>query len=263
MESCNELTVATWNVNSLRVRLPQVIEWLERYRPGILALQETKVTDGQFPLETIETAGYRAVFSGQKTYNGVALLSRRPAGDVATDIPGLDDPDRRVIAATVNGVRVVNLYVVNGSTVGSDKYAHKLEWLRRVRDYLEVQAREHECLVVLGDFNIAPEDRDVHDPHAWRGQILCSPAERAALTAILETGLLDAFRLFEQVPGSFSWWNYRTGAFRRNAGLRIDLILVSRALARCCRACRIDIGPRRHERPSDHAPVLVEFGENA
>lgn len=262
MQRCDELDIATWNVNSLRVRLPQVTDWLAHHRPEILALQETKVTDAQFPRQAIESAGYYAVFSGQKTYNGVALLTRDPPGDVVTDIPGRDDPERRIIAATVNGIRVVNLYVINGSEVGSQRYADKLEWLRRVRDYLEAEGREHERLVVLGDFNIAPEDRDVHDPRAWCGRILCSPAERAALSSIRETGLVDVFRLFDQPPGSFSWWDYRSGAFRRNAGLRIDLILVSPALSRLCRGCRIDLAPRRLERPSDHAPVLAEFGKS-
>lgn len=253
------MKIATWNVNSLRVRLPHVLQWLAAAQPDILAVQETKTVDAQFPVEELAAAGYSAVFAGQKTYNGVAVLSKTPATDVVTDIPNFDDPQRRILAATVDGVRVVNLYVVNGAEVGSDKYAYKLDWLANVTAWLQQQAAAYPQLVVLGDFNIAPEDRDVHDPAAWAGQVLCSDAERAALQAIQSLGLQDTFRLFTQVDKSFSWWDYRAGGFRRNHGLRIDLILASQALAERCQACVIDREPRTWEKPSDHTPVIAEF----
>lgn len=253
------MKIATWNVNSLKVRLPQVLDWLAAAQPDVLCLQETKLADENFPTEEIEAAGFRVVFSGQKTYNGVATISRRPAADVITDIPGLDDPQRRILGATIDGVRVLNLYVVNGQEVGSEKYAHKLHWLDRVTDYLQAQLQRHARLVVLGDFNIAPEDRDVHDPEAWRERILCSTPERDALRKLLDLGLADTFRLFEQEDNSFSWWDYRAAAFRRNMGLRIDLILASRALTENCASCYIDKEPRKLERPSDHTPVIAEF----
>jgi exodeoxyribonuclease-3 len=251
--------IATWNVNSLKVRLPQVLDWLAANSPDVLCLQETKLTDDNFPAAEIAAAGYQTGFAGERTYNGVAVISRQPLTDVVTDPPGLDDTQRRVLAATCNGLRILNLYVVNGQEVGSDKYAWKLEWLSRITRYIESQLREHEQLIVLGDFNIAPEDRDVHDPDAWRERILCSTPERQALGALLKLGLADTFRLFEQEENSFSWWDYRAAAFRRNLGLRIDLILVSHSLAAACTACRIDKEPRRLERPSDHAPVVAEF----
>jgi len=251
--------IASWNVNSLKVRLPQVLDWLASSQADILCLQETKLTDENFPAGDIEAAGYRVEYSGQKTYNGVALISKQPAHDVLTDIPGLDDPQRRILAATIGGVRVLNLYVVNGQEVGSDKYAWKLEWLARVADYVQDQLKHHRLLVVLGDFNIAPEDRDVHDPEAWHERILCSTPEREALQRIMDLGLVDTFRLFPQEEASFSWWDYRAAAFRRNRGLRIDLILANPALAKRCHACQIDKEPRRLERPSDHTPVLAEF----
>jgi exodeoxyribonuclease III len=251
--------IATWNINSLKVRLPQVLDWLAANAPDVLCLQETKLTDDNFPAQDLEAAGYHMVYAGEKTYNGVAVISRQPVTDIVTDTPGLEDPQRRILGATCNGIRVLNLYVVNGQEVGSDKYVWKLEWLSRVNRYIDSQLREHDHLVVLGDFNIAPEDRDVHDPEAWHEQILCSTPERAALKAMLTLGLVDTFRLFEQEEKSFSWWDYRAGAFRRNMGLRIDLILASQSLASHCTACRIDKEPRRLERPSDHAPVIAEF----
>jgi exodeoxyribonuclease III len=253
------MKIATWNVNSLKVRLPQVLDWLAGNAPDVLCLQETKLTDDNFPLEAIKAAGYHAVYAGEKTYNGVAVISRQALDEVVTDPPGLDDAQRRLLGATCNGLRLLNLYVVNGQEVGSEKYAWKLEWLSRVARYLESQLRQHDHLVVLGDFNIAPEDRDVHDPDAWHEQILCSTPERAALKTLLALGLVDTFRLFDQEEKSFSWWDYRAAAFRRNLGLRIDLILASQSLAPHCSACRIDTGPRRLERPSDHAPVIAEF----
>ncbi len=253
------MKIATWNVNSLRVRLPHVLQWLETAQPDVLAIQETKTVDEQFPLAELQAAGYNAVFAGQKTYNGMAILSKSPATEVITDIPDLDDPQRRILAATIDGVRVVNLYVVNGAEVGSDKYAYKLDWLAKVTDWLQQQAALYPQLVVLGDFNIAPEDRDVHDPVAWGEGILCSPAERAALQAIQALGLSDTFRQFVQPDKSFSWWDYRGGGFRRNHGLRIDLILASKPLAEVCQSCVIDREPRTWEKPSDHTPVVAEF----
>ncbi|MGD2055891.1 MAG: exodeoxyribonuclease III, partial [Gammaproteobacteria bacterium] len=250
------MKLATWNVNSLKVRLPQVLDWLTAAQPDILCLQETKLTDENFPAADITAAGYRVVYTGQPTYNGVAIISRLHSEDVITDIPGLDDPQRRILGATIGGIRVLNLYVVNGQEIGSEKYVHKLHWLGKVTGYVADQLQQHERLVVLGDFNIAPDDRDVHDPAAWHERILCSTPEREALHRMLESGLHDTFRLFDQEAQSYSWWDYRAAAFRRNLGLRIDLILASQALADACTACWIDKEPRRRERPSDHAPVI-------
>jgi len=253
------MKIATWNINSLNVRLPQVLAWLAVEQPDVLALQETKLVDENFPRAELEAAGYRAVYAGQKTYNGVALLSRQPAQSVVTDIPGLDDLQRRVIAATFNGVRVLNLYVPNGESVDSDKYRYKLGWLENLAGWVQREIEAHPQLVVLGDFNIAPEPRDVHDPKQWEGRVLFSEPERAAFRQLLALGLCDSFRLFEQPDKSFTWWDYRMQGFRRNHGLRIDHILASAALCKACTGCRIDQGPRAHERPSDHAPVVAEF----
>lgn len=252
---------ATWNVNSLRVRLPQVMDWLGEKKPDLLALQETKLPDENFPVAELEEAGYQALFSGQKTYNGVAILSRltEPPTGIDTDLPGLDDPQRRLLAASYGDFRFINLYVPNGSEVGSDKFAYKLDWLAALREYLVDQLERHDKVIVVGDFNIAPEDRDIHDPELWRDSVLASPPEREAFRKLLEAGLTDAFRLFDQPEGSFSWWDYRAAAFRRNLGLRIDHILVSEALREKCIACYIDKTPRGWERPSDHAPVVAEF----
>lgn len=253
------MKIATWNVNSLKVRLAHVLDWLSEHEPDVLALQETKLTDDKFPVDAINEAGYHVAYSGQKTYNGVALISRAALDDVVTDVDDLDDPARRILGATVNGVRVLNLYVVNGQEVGSEKYEHKLFWLRQVSRYIEDDLRQHSRYVVLGDFNIAPDDRDVHDPQAWHEKILCSTPERERLQGILAHGLKDTFRLFEQPERAFSWWDYRAFAFRRNMGLRIDLILASDSLAAHCTRCWIDTAPRKLERPSDHAPVVAEF----
>lgn len=253
------MKIATWNVNSLKARRPHVLRWLAEQQPEILALQETKTIDEQFPADALAGAGYQAVYAGQKSYNGVALLSRDPAADVVTELPSMGDPQRRLLGATVAGVRVLNVYVPNGSEVGSDKYAYKLDWLAQLTRFVATELAAHERLVVLGDFNIAPEDRDVHDPDAWRGKVLCSEPERAALGSLLQLGLADAFRLFEQAEGAYSWWDYRAAAFRRNLGLRIDLILLSPSLAGRCQSAQIDRNPRTWERPSDHVPVLVEL----
>ncbi len=254
--------IATWNVNSLRVRMPQLLEWLDQVQPDIVALQETKVQDKDFPADALEVAGYKVIYSGQKSYNGVAIISRHTAADeIITDIPGLDDPQRRILAATYNGLRVINLYVPNGQSVGSEKFHYKLEWLNQVRLYIASQLQQYPRLVVLGDFNIAPDERDVHDPEQWHDKILCSDEERAALQQIHACGLKDSFRLFDQPDGSFSWWDYRMAAFRRNLGLRIDLVLASEALCKQALSCHIDTSPRGLERPSDHAPVVAEFDD--
>jgi exodeoxyribonuclease III len=255
--------IATWNVNSLRVRLPQLLEWLARTPLDVLAMQETKLTDGDFPAADFEALGYQAVASGQKTYNGVALLSRSPCAALVTDIPGFADPARRVLAATTGGVRVINLYVPNGQTVDSDKYRYKLRWLEALAAWLRAELAQHERLVVLGDFNIAPEDRDVHDPAVWAGSVHVSEPERRALRGLLELGLVDVFRRFEQPERSYSWWDYRMLAFRRNHGLRIDLLLANTRFASDCTACVIDREPRRAERPSDHTPVIADFSTGA
>jgi len=255
------MKIATWNVNSLKVRLPHVLQWMETEQPDVLGLQETKLTDEAFPRDEIEAAGYRVAFSGQKTYNGVAVLSRRELGDVVTDLPGLDDPQRRVLAVTAGDLRFLNLYVPNGQAVGSEKYEYKLAWLEKARDYIASQVEAHARFAAVGDFNIAPEDRDVHDPESWAGEVLCSEPEREAFRQFLATGLTDSFRLFDQEEGTWSWWDYRQGAFRRNNGLRIDHILVSPALADACTGCRVDKGPRGWERPSDHTPVVAEFAD--
>jgi exodeoxyribonuclease-3 len=253
------MKISTWNVNSLGVRLPQVLDWLQAQQPDVLVLQETKLVDAKFPLEALAQAGWRAQCFGQPTYNGVALLTRAPVLDVVRNIPGFDDPQARVIAGTLDGLRVVGAYVPNGQAPDTDKYAYKMSWLTALEAWLRDELARYPDLVLMGDFNIAPEDRDVHDPEAWRGQILCTDAERAHFRALLELGLVDAFRLFEQAPKSWSWWDYRNLAFRRNQGLRIDHILVSRALRARVRSCAIDREPRRNERPSDHAPVLAEL----
>jgi len=256
------IRIATWNVNSLRVRLPHVLEWLAAQRPDVLCLQETKLEDTAFPFAELEAAGYHAAHSGQKTYNGVAILARTDLADVTRGIPGFDDPQSRLIAATVGGepgVRVVCAYFPNGQSVDSDKYQYKLKWLAQLTAWLKEELARRPDLVLLGDFNIAPDDRDVHDPVAWKDQVLCTEAERAAFRGLLDLGLADAFRLFDQPEKSYSWWDYRMMAYRRNLGLRIDHILLATPLAQRCRACSIDRAPRKLERPSDHAPVLAEL----
>ncbi|MBI1194531.1 MAG: exodeoxyribonuclease III [Gammaproteobacteria bacterium] len=251
--------IATWNVNSLRVRLPHVLQWLESNPVDILALQETKLNDPDFPIDEITSAGYKVVYSGQKTYNGVAILSRQDAADVLTEVPGLDDPQRRFLAANFGDIHVVNLYVPNGESPESDKYTYKLNWLEHVRAYLEGALAAHSRVVVVGDFNIAPDDRDVYDPEAWRERILCTTTERNAFRGLLDTGLQDTFRRFNDAAGNFSWWDYRAAAFRRRMGLRIDHILSSAALIERCSECVIDTVPRGWERPSDHTPVVATY----
>jgi exodeoxyribonuclease-3 len=251
--------LATWNVNSLKVRLPHLLDWLGAERPDAVCLQETKVEDASFPLDAIRAAGYQAVFCGQKAYNGVAILARSALTGVTHGIPGFADDPKRVIAATVGGIRVVSLYAPNGQAVASDKYAYKLRWYEALAAWTKDELAGDARLALAGDMNVAPEDRDVHDPKRWEGRIHVSEPERAALRRVMEAGLVDAFRLFPQPDRSFSWWDYRLAAFRRDWGLRIDLVLLSRSLAARCRACTIDKAPRRLERPSDHAPVIAEL----
>lgn len=253
------MKLATWNVNSIRVRLLHVLDWLAVHRPDVMCLQETKILDEDFPVAEFERAGYRAVFCGQKSYNGVATLSRLPATDVVRVLANVDGAQKRLLAATVDGVRVVNVYVPNGESVDSDKYVYKLAWLQAFNAWLKSELQAHPKLAVLGDFNIAPEDRDVHDPNLWQGRVLFSDKERAAFQDLLAIGLEDTFRRFDQPAASFTWWDYRMGAFRRDHGLRIDHILASCGLATACKTCLIDRGPRALERPSDHAPVMAEF----
>jgi exodeoxyribonuclease-3 len=251
--------LATWNVNSLRVRLPQVLDWLGAQQPDVLALQETKLADPQFPAAEVEALGYQAVYAGQPTYNGVAVLARHPMDEVLTDAPGLDDPQQRILAVTVQGVRLIDLYVPNGQAVGSEKFDYKLDWLAKVTAWLRAELAAHPWMAVMGDFNIAPEDRDVHDPEAWRETVLCSTPEREAFQRLMAVGLCDVFRRFEQPEGEYTWWDYRMNNFRRNRGLRIDHILASPSLCAAAVACRVDKAPRGAERPSDHAPVLADF----
>jgi len=251
--------IATWNVNSMNVRQPHVVEWLQAHDPDVLVLQEIKQLTEKFPADDLKAIGYHSIASGQKTYNGVAAISKIAPDEPVTDIPGLEDPQRRVLACTVGDVRVVDLYVPNGSEVGSEKYEYKLGWLEALKAFLETEMKRHEKVVVLGDFNIAPADADVHDPEKWGDAILCSPLERKALGELLDLGLTDVFRQFEQPESTFSWWDYRAAGFRRNAGLRIDLILTSEAMTDCCSKSYVDKEPRGWERPSDHAPVVAEF----
>lgn len=253
------MRIATWNVNSLKVRLPHLLDWLARAQPDAVCLQETKTEDANFPVAELRAAGYEAVYCGQKAYNGVAILARTAPLDVQHGIPGFADDPKRVIAATVNDLRIVCLYAPNGQAPGSDKYAYKLRWYEALTAWLSDELQRHPRLAVLGDMNVAPEDRDVHDPKRWEGQIHVSEPERAALRKVAQVGFADAFRLFEQPEKEFSWWDYRLAAFQRNWGLRIDLILLAPELARRCSACTIDKSPRRLERPSDHAPVVAEL----
>jgi len=251
--------LATWNVNSLNVRLPHVLDWLHNNPIDVLCLQETKQEDSKFPYKALKAAGYHAIHIGQKTYNGVAIISRHPLSDIQRNIPNFDDDQQRVIAATINGIRVVCAYIPNGQAVDSDKYQYKMRWLNALTNWLKTELVAHPKLILLGDYNIAPEDRDCHDPAAWLGQVLVSPAEREAFQTLVNLGLHDSFRLFEQDEKSFSWWDYRMMGFRRNFGMRIDHILVSDALKSTCITATIDKTPRKLERPSDHTPVLLEI----
>jgi exodeoxyribonuclease-3 len=255
------LTLATWNVNSLKVRLQHLLDWLGAHAVDVVCLQETKLPDDKFPVDVLQQAGYDSVHAGQKTYNGVAILTRRATVGTATDVqanlPNFPDEQKRLIAATVAGVRVVCGYFPNGQAVGSEKYDYKLRWIAALNGWLQGELARSPQLALLGDYNVAPEDRDVHDPKAWEGQVLFSEPERQAFRDLVALGLVDSFRLFEQPERSYTWWDYRMLAFRRKMGLRIDHILLSQALAARCTACTIDVEPRRLEQPSDHAPVIV------
>ena len=253
------MKLATWNVNSLKVRLPQLLTWLGRERPDVVCLQETKTEDTNFPTKELGEAGYEAVFAGQRAYNGVAILAHVPAGGAVYAIPGFADEQRRVLAATLDGMRVICIYVPNGESVESEKYRYKLTWLTALQAWVKQELQTHPRLALLGDYNIAPEGRDVHDPRLWEGKVLFSEPERAAFRGLLSLGLKDSFRLFEQPERSFSWWDYRMNAFKRNLGLRIDHILLSQDLAAQACVSRIDKSMRGLERPSDHAPVLTEL----
>lgn len=259
MNESNDLKLATWNINSLTVRLPHVLDWLKENPVDVLCLQETKQEDSKFPYADLKLAGYNAVHNGQKTYNGVAILSRYEMTDIEHGIPGFEDEQRRVISATINGLRVICVYVVNGQAVDSEKYHYKLHWLRALNSWLAEALKQYPQLIILGDYNIAPDDRDCHDPVAWEGNILVSPLERDAFEELLELGLHDSFRLFETSSGHYSWWDYRMMGFRRNHGMRIDHILVSDALKEKCVSCVIDKMPRKLERPSDHTPVILDI----
>lgn len=253
------MRIATWNVNSLNVRLPHLIDWMRAAQPDVVCLQETKLEDHKFPVEALTAEGYQCAYSGQKTYNGVAILSRRPMTDVQAGNPYFDDPQKRLLAATVDGIRIICAYVVNGQAPGTEKFDYKLQWLAGLERWLTDELTAHPKLAILGDYNIAPADADVHDPAAWVGNVLVSPEERAAFQRLLGLGLHDAFRRFEQAERAFTWWDYRMQGFRRNLGLRIDHILLSNALAEDCTRCHIDKTPRGWERPSDHTPILAEL----
>lgn len=249
------MKIASWNVNSLKVRLPHLLDWLAEAAPEVVCLQELKLEDANFPRAEIEAAGYHVAFSGQKTYNGVALLARSPIEDVVCGNPHFPDEQKRLISGTVDGVRVVGAYMPNGQEVGCDKYDYKLRWLNALAEWLDGELQRHPQLALCGDYNIAPDDRDVHDPERWRDCILVSEPERAAFRRLLALGLCDSFRLFEQPEKTFSWWDYRMLGFQKNLGLRIDMILLSQPLADRCTAAGVDRAPRKRERPSDHAPV--------
>lgn len=251
--------IATWNVNSLKVRQEQVMAWLAAHPVDVLALQETKMTDDVFPADAFREQGFYVQYSGQKTYNGVAVISRYPIDAVMMDIPGLDCPQRRILISTIRGIRIMNLYVPNGSELDSPKYAYKMDWLEKVQRFLQHDMQSHKDYVVLGDFNIAPHDIDVHDPVAWQNSVLVSPKERAYFQGFLDAGLHDAFRSKKPEEVAYSWWDYRAGGFRRNNGLRIDHILLSASLIEKLSDVVMDMEPRRHERPSDHIPVRASI----
>ncbi len=255
------MKITTWNINSIRVRLPQVLELLTKHQPDVVCLQETKITDEEFSITEFRDHGYHVVYCGQKSYNGVATLSRLPAEQILPSLPGIEDPQKRFLATTIAGMRVVNVYVPNGETVGSEKFFYKLRWLKALENFLMTELKNYPKLVLLGDYNIAPEEQDVHDPKRWAGHVLFSDEERAVFRGLIGLGLVDVFRKFQQVEKSFSWWDYRLNAFQRNWGLRIDHILCSPLLAQACNGCVIDIEPRKHERPSDHTPVIAQFAE--
>lgn len=257
------MKIATWNVNSIAARLPLAVKWLQEAEPDVLCMQETKCTDDKFPADAFAAMGYKSESFGQKTYNGVAIVSRFDIENVRRGFPDAEDgAHSRLIAATIQGIDIVNVYIPNGSTVGSDKYIFKLNWMNRLRLFFKENYDRSSSVLVCGDFNVAPEDRDVHDPIAWKGSVLVSPKERASLEKIKEWGFLDAFRLHTDEGGHYSWWDYRQGAFQRNDGLRIDHIWVTKGLSERCERVWIDTEPRRWERPSDHTPVIASFSQS-
>lgn len=253
--------IASWNVNSITVRLQAVLDWLQSSQVDILGLQELKTPDEKFPLSAFQDTGYSVYFNGQKTYNGVAWISKTPLTNILCDIPNYNDPQRRFISAEIpeENIQLINVYVPNGGELNSDKYQYKLTWLTAFQHYIEKTMQTNKKLIIVGDFNIAPSDQDVYDPLAWEGQVLVSPPERKAFQNLLNTGLYDSFRLFEQADKSYTWWDYRQFAFRRNRGLRIDHILISEALRPHCKTCHIDSDPRKQERPSDHTPIVCQL----
>lgn len=256
------MKVATWNVNSIRARKERLLAWLDEHKPDALCLQETKITDDAFPADEIREHGYHAIFHGQKTYNGVAILTREPVDNTTCGFGDGDPEDQaRIIAGTYRGIRIVSVYVPNGKAVGTDKYHYKLEWMKRFRAYMDRCHDPNQPVIMCGDFNVAPEDRDVYNPKAWAGHVLCSDAERAALAHLVAWGFTDAFRLHHQEPGLYSWWDYRQLAFPKNLGLRIDMIYLSKPLVSRCTSAMIDRQARKGRTPSDHAPVIIELAE--
>lgn len=253
------LKYATWNVNSLRVRLPHLLTWLADVKPDVVALQETKTPDDAFPIEPFNEMGYEVTFSGQKAYNGVAILKREKPLEVITDFPSFTDAQRRVLCVTIGDVHISNFYIPNGDTVTSEKYQYKLNWLKSMDDFVQAQLNKYQNLIIMGDFNIAPSDMDVYDPKAWEGKVLCTPPERSAFQRILDHGFIDCYRHINPEEKEYSWWDYRMNAFKRQMGMRIDHILASKPMAAYLKNCYIDKIPRAWERPSDHAPVIAEF----
>lgn len=253
------MKIATWNVNSLKVRLPHVMDWLNTHQPDILALQEIKMLDEFFPYQELNNLGYECVWNGQKAYNGVAILSREKTSNIVKELPGLDDPQRRVLSATIAGVRVVNVYIPNGESISSEKYSYKLNWLKTLETYLQDEMKAHSKLIILGDFNIAPEKIDLYDHSIFEGQVLFTEAERNSFQNLLKLGLTDCLRAHDISEKTYTWWDYRLNAFKRNMGLRIDHILATGNLVKQSQRCYVDKAPRALERPSDHAPVIAEF----
>ena len=251
--------IATWNVNSLKVRLPHVLTWMEKEKPDVLALQETKSVDENFPVDAIREAGYQVSFTGQKTYNGVATISKSPIKTISKGLPNFSDEQKRVLVINTKNIIILNIYVPNGSEINSEKYKYKLKWLSKLHPYIKKLQKKNSRLIILGDFNIAPEDRDVHDPKEWEGCVLVSKSERNEFEKLLSNNMIDCFRIFNNENNHFSWWDYRAASFRRNRGVRIDHILASKRMSQSCKACYIDKGPRKLERPSDHTPVIGEF----
>ena len=253
------MKIASWNVNGIRARIEHVTAWIKSNQPDVLALQETKVMDEMFPFDAFTSLGYKASIFGQKSYNGVALLSKKPPEECERGICGFVDEQTRVISGIYEGITVIDVYIPNGQSVGSEKFEYKMKWLKGLHHYLEVLTQINKKIIILGDFNIAPKEQDVHDPEVWKGKVLCSDEERAWLKKIEQLGFIDSFRLFDQEEGLFSWWDYRAAAYRRKMGMRIDLILISKALKKNCIRSYIDEAPRALERPSDHTPVLIEL----